>query len=162
MAAPLSTGEISFFTFCLSRSSITQKQGYGEMFNVEMTLMGSWKNKLVPKAPCLILAARKGRRGKCRGWWGRRCPVGVARACGERIWQCHGYQLRSWSPGRCGELPSHLEAQHSLNVSGEIPATQRYGFVRSPGPTRVCQLLGVRRWGDLCTRSLGSCMALCS
>ncbi|KAI4564132.1 hypothetical protein MJT46_009930 [Ovis ammon polii x Ovis aries] len=31
------------------RSSITQKQGYGEMFNVEMTLVGSWKNKLVPK-----------------------------------------------------------------------------------------------------------------
>ncbi|KAM7235518.1 hypothetical protein CapIbe_012704 [Capra ibex] len=41
------------------RSSITQKQGYGEMFNVEMTLVGSWKNKLVPKAPCLILAGRK-------------------------------------------------------------------------------------------------------
>ena len=51
------------------------------------------------------------------GVGGRRCPVGVARACGERIWQCHGYQLRSWSPGRCGELPSHLEAQHALNVS---------------------------------------------
>ena len=65
------------------------------------------------------------------GIGGRRCPARVVRAFGERIWQCHGYQLRSWSPGRCGELPSHLEAQHALNVSGEISATQRYRFVRS-------------------------------
>ena len=81
------------------------------------------------------------------GIGGRRCPARVVRACGERIWQCHGYHLRSWSPGRCGELPSHLEAQHALNVSGEIPATQRYRFVRSPGPTLVCQLLGEWGWG---------------
>ena len=81
------------------------------------------------------------------GIGGRRCPARVVRAFGERIWQCHGYHLRSWSPGRCGELPSHLEAQHALNVSGEIPATQRYRFVRSPGPTLVCQLLGEWGWG---------------
>ena len=32
-------------------------------------------------------------------------------------------------------------------MSGEIPATQQYKFVRSPGPALVCQLLGEQGWG---------------
>lgn len=36
------------------------------MFNVEMTLVGSWRNKPVPKVLCLILAAGEGQ-GKERG-----------------------------------------------------------------------------------------------
>ena len=34
------------------------------MFNAEMTLVGSWKNKPVPKVLCLILAAGEGQGGE--------------------------------------------------------------------------------------------------
>lgn len=37
------------------------------MFNVEMTLVGNWRNKPVPKAPCLILAGGEGQGAGERG-----------------------------------------------------------------------------------------------
>lgn len=37
------------------------------MLNAEMSLVGSWRNKPVPKVPCLILATGEGQGGKCSG-----------------------------------------------------------------------------------------------
>lgn len=47
---------------------------------MEMTLVGSWKNKPVPKVPCFILAAGKGQ--------GEETSKGEARQEGESLSEC--------------------------------------------------------------------------